>query len=278
MRILPVCYGILMCLALSAPAIGQDSNSDPREIEDIPQDRQDTGLTRETDVKEAGQKAALLAVISSPFCHQPAPRYSTLPLSKAIGIDGSGQEAEIWYLQCPNVMPVLVHYTRDRDGIIGNIHVHEFSVFMEDLPLRPLAHQRNPDASYKDFPKRTATDEAVCFGILSDRLQKTVNRNVPRNSAPSKNRYFRQMCLRMQACNTIEPELDVLQDISRSDNPSQKDDSETEKFVNWCNAKEPRILIAEEPELAYGLMYLLRHVAELTDQDRQAYSKQKHRQ
>lgn len=133
---------------------------------------------------------------------------------------------------------------------------------MRDLPVRPLASQRSPKFSLKDFPKRTALHETVCFGILSEDLATSINSKVPRLSARSETREDRQMCLRMQACNSIEPELDILQDISLAESDDNK---EWAGFVRWCNGKDLRILMVEEPEMAYGLMQLLPKVPELAE-------------
>lgn len=257
--ILQIC---LLVAATTPPLAAQDGKPDARVMEDIPQDRQDTAL-KAGHAAEALQKAGILAVISSVSCSKPTLRYNTVPLSDPSENQSIVQESEIWYFHCPEISPVLVHYWRKKDGEISKIHVHEFGTFMHDLPVRKLASRRNAKASFKDFPKRTALHEAVCFGMLSEELATSLSRRVPRLSMPSKTREDRQVCLRMQACNSIEPELDVLQDISLAETDDRQ---EWAGFVEWCNGKDMRILISEEPELAYGLMQLLPRIPELTEQ------------
>lgn len=248
----------LAAALIAAPlAAAQEGNRQSRQIDDLPKDRQDTALQGE-HAKEASQKAGILAVITGVNCTKPSLRYNTVPLSALLGKSDPVQETEIWYFHCPEVAPVLVHYWRIK-GEISKIHVHEFETFLHDLPLRPLAERRKPNVNWRDFPKSTALHEAACFGILSQELAETINSKTPRLSARSDRREDRQMCLRMQACNAIEPELDILQDISLAEGD---DDREWAGFVKWCNGTSPRALIAEEPELAYGLMQLIPEIPE----------------
>ncbi|WP_341704969.1 hypothetical protein [Ferrovibrio sp.] len=282
MRILAWLAFLILLPALSAPAYTQNDNRQndgrqndgrhPRQIDGIPQDRQDTALQGK-DAREAMQKAGLLAVISSPYCSKPTLRYSTVPLAGPAGIDRPAQQAEIWYFQCPEIAPVLVHYTQADDGTVGNIHVHEFYTFMRDLPLSLLATRRNPAVNAKNFPKRSALHEASCFGILSEDVLERVMAKVPRMATADADREQRQMCLRARACNTIEPDLDILQDISLGSDADRDSRNALQGFVTWCNAREARILLAEEPEFAYGLMHLLPNVPQMTDQDEAAFKR-----
>ena len=250
---------VAACAALPS-ATAQEAKRHPRQIDDLPHNRQDTGLRGE-QAKEAAQKAGLLSVITGVNCSNPKLTYNTVPMSALLGKSDPVQESEIWYFECPEIAPVLVHYWRIK-GEISKIHVHEFETFVGDLPLQPLATRRNTKVNWKEFPKRTALHEAICFGILSEELAQTVNSKTPRLSSHSDTRDDRQMCLRMRACNAIEPELDILQDISLKDSD---DSREWAGFVNWCNGISPRILVAGEPELAYGLMQLLPEISELAE-------------
>ena len=261
MRIHQTSLAILVAMLIAAPAaMAQDATRHSRQIDDLPENRQDTGLAGQ-HAAEALQKAGLLAVITGIDCSKPSLQYNTVPLSRLLDEQDIVQESEIWYFGCPEISPVLVHYWRIK-GEISKVHVHEFGTFMRDLPLRPLASQRIPKFSMKNFPKRTALHEAVCFGILSEELARSINSKTPRLSTRSESREDRQMCLRMQACNTIEPELDILQDISLDESDDSK---EWAGFVKWCNGKDPRILMIEEPEMAYGLMQLLPKVPDLAE-------------
>lgn len=260
MRILHPVLGFLAAVWIAAPVAMAQQEASSRQIDGLPFGRRDTGLSG-PHAAEALQKAGLLAAITGVECAKPVVEYNTVPLADLLGEKDPLQESEIWYFGCPGISPVLVHYWRIK-GEISKIHVHEFETFMRDLPVRPLASRRNPDISKKDFPKPSLLHEAVCFGILSEELATKINGKVPRFSAPSKDRTNRQMCLRMQACNTIEPELDILQDLSLTDDD---DPEEWAGFVKWCNGKDLRILMIEEPEMAYGLMQLLPKVPELAE-------------
>ncbi len=253
--------GFLLAVLLLPAAIAQETKRSSRLVEDLPENRQDTGLTGEF-AAEAARKAGLLSAITGVECKAPTLRYSTVPLSALLGKSDPVQESEVWYFHCPEISPVLVHYRRIK-GEISNIHVHEFETFLNDLPLRRLATRRNTKTSVKEFPRDTALYEAVCFGLLSEELAQTVNSKTPRLSARSESREDRQMCLRMQACNAVEPELDILQDISLK---AGDDNREFAGFVENCNKMSPRALIAAEPELAYGLMQIIDNLPELVEQ------------
>lgn len=241
---------------------------------DLPHERQDTGLTGEA-VDAARRKAEAILLAGNPTCSKPKLRYSSVPLAGALVRGGYEMtETEIWYFECPDVTPVLVEYRKDKAGRASVIEAREFSTFVRDIPLRPLAEARSKTASYKTFPGRSALHEATCFGMFSDSVQKKLVQSVSRYKDTS-GRSLRSLCLRLQVCNTIEPELDIAQDISLGDDPTTEENDFMQAVVRWCNRQDKAALIAEEPELAYGLKRLLPLVPGLTDADEQKFKEQR---
>lgn len=189
MRVRVLLGGILAIGLLNGSAFAQQSCPEgPVNVKffHLPINRQATHLKGQA-AAVALRKAEAIVIANSPNCDKPALRHNTVALSRATA-DGDHDiaESEIWYFDCPELVPVLVRYHRAKGGAISDIHAREFGVFAQQIPHRPLSDRPSKTARLREFPKPTGIYEASCFGILSSPILERIDRYVPHRAHPSR--------------------------------------------------------------------------------------------
>jgi len=255
---------LLLGICLSAPAVAQSKYAS------LPSGRSDSGLSGEI-AAEVFLRTREYAAGAVPDCSSPTLRYSTVPLRASLvrqSVPDTLQETEIWYLECPAIIPVVVRYRKHADGQIDEIHVGPFSEFMAEIKYRPLSLRRNPAFDFDEYFGKRPAYEPVCFGRMTAAMAKLLSERVPRLREPPKGHVAKAMCIRLLICNSIEPEIDILYDtIMVGAGAKQQDVSSATELGQYCGRLQENVelLFSEEPETTFGANATLPLVTPYTD-------------
>lgn len=245
---------ILFGLCMTAPAYGQ-SNS-PK-YANLPSGRSDSGLSGKI-AAEVFLRTREYVAGADPDCSNPTLRYSTVPLRASLvrqSVPDALQETEVWYLECPAIIPVVVQYRKHADGKVDEIRVGPFSEFVAEIRYRPLSLRRNPAFDFDEYFGKRPAYEPVCFGRMTGAMVKLLAERVPRLKEPPKGHVAKAMCIRLLICNSIEPEIDILYDTiivgAAADHKSVESATELGRYCGRLQ-EDVELLFSEEPETAYG--------------------------
>lgn len=257
---------LLGCLCLTTPAIGQSTSG---KYAHLPSGRSDSGLSGET-AAEVFLRTTEYAASAIPDCSKPTLRYSTVPLRASLVRQGGTdplQETEVWYLECPVIVPIVVRYRKHADGQVDEIRVGPFSEFMAQIKYRPLSLRRNPAFDFDAYFGKRPAYEPVCFGRMTGAMATLLSERVPRLKAPPKGHVAKAMCIRLLICNSIEPEIDILHDTIMVGAAANQDDvDKAVELGRFCGRlqEDVELLFSEEPETTFGANATLPLVAPYT--------------
>jgi hypothetical protein len=246
---------VLGCFWLTAPAIGQSKSE---KYANLPSGHSDSGLPGSI-AAEVFLRTTEYATGAVPDCRTPSLRYSTVPLRASL-VRQSGpdplQETEIWYLECPAIIPVVVRYRKHADGHVDEIRIGPFSEFMAQIKYKPLSLRRNPAFDFDAYFGKRPAYEPVCFGKMTGAMATLLSERVPRLKEPPKGYGVKALCIRLLICNTIEPEIDILHDtIMVGAAEKQEDVDRANELGRICGRLQENVelLFSEEPETTFGM-------------------------
>lgn len=258
---------LLLCICVAAPAIGQVNSA---KYADLPTGRSDSGLAGPA-VAEAFIKATEVASRVVSDCRTPTLRYSTVPLRASLVRQGQPdtlQETEVWYLECPAIITIVVQYRKHADGQIDDIRVDPFSTFVAQIKYTPLSLRRNPAFDFDAYFGKRPVYEGVCFGRFGGAMAKLLSERIARLKEPPKNHGIRALCIRALICNSIEPDIDILHDtIIAGAGPDKDGLARANELARICGRmqEDVELLFSEEPETAYAMNAMLPLVPSYAD-------------
>lgn len=258
---------LLLGICLITPAIAQPNSE---KYADLPSGRSDSALSGST-AAEVFLRATEYTTRAVSDCRKPTLRYSTVPLLASLIRQTEGnapQEIEIWYLECPAVVPVVVRYRRQADGQIGEIHVGPFSEFVAQIKYKPLSLRRNPAFDFDAYFAKRPVYEGVCFGRVGSAMGKLLSERIARLKEPPKNYGIKALCIRTLICNSIEPDIDILHDtIIAGAGPDKDGLARANELARICGRmqEDVELLFSEEPETAYAMNAMLSLVPSYAD-------------